>query len=410
MKKFYSMMRRFCAVIIGFVFFGAGVLKLMDPVGTGLIVKEYYNFLHIGFMGFSAKAAGEALALLETFCGIALVTGVFRKVTAWITSILIGGFTVLTLFLWIFNPAMDCGCFGEAFHLTHAQSFLKNVILCALAFFAFFPYRHFGEPKRIKYVTFGLVGGAVVCFAAYSLFFIPMVDFTPFNSSSKLHAAAEDAQQSGDERYVSTFIYEKNGKTGVFSLNNIPDSTWTFVETRTIEKQDNINETDFPILSFQDIYGEYQDSLAADGLVMAVSVYNPGKISASQWERITAFINETSDSGLKPLLLISSSPQTIEEDIHADTLPLEVRTQILISAYYSDYKTLISLNRSNGGATYFDDGNLIRKWASADLPAGKDMKRLAKKDTTEVMLSAYTKGRLTFQAFLLYTVGLMLLI
>ena len=46
-KEISMKARRLCAVILGFVFFGAGVLKLMDPVGTALIINEYFNFFHI---------------------------------------------------------------------------------------------------------------------------------------------------------------------------------------------------------------------------------------------------------------------------------------------------------------------------------------------------------------------------
>ena len=36
-------LRRFCAFIIGLVFLLAGIFKLLDPVGAGLVVEEYYR-------------------------------------------------------------------------------------------------------------------------------------------------------------------------------------------------------------------------------------------------------------------------------------------------------------------------------------------------------------------------------
>ena len=80
------------------------------------------------------------------------------------------------------------------------------------------------------------------------------------------------------------------------------------------------------------------------------------------------------------------------------------------SAYSVDYKTLISLNRSNGGATYFNDGNLIEKWGRRNLPSDSDLAKLMKKDSTDAMLSASSKGRLSMQAFFLYTLAIMFLI
>ncbi len=400
--------RRFCAVVLGLVFFVAGILKLMDPVGTTLIIREYLNFLHIGFLSGIAGFIAEFFASLETLLGICLITGVFRIVTAWASSILIWGFTLLTLLLWILNPNMDCGCFGEAFHLTHFQSFAKNIILCLLALGGFLPYKDLGEPKNSKYVTFALTTAAVIAFAAYSLMFIPMLELTPFNLSSRLEAAEGLPDANGDE-YISTFIYEKNGKTGVFTLNNIPDSTWTFVEAKTIKKEDNIDESEFPRLSFRDADGEYRDTLAAKGLVMAISVPEPKEMSTARWENTAELLKKSADAGFTSLLLVGSFPEQLVEIIRNAGVDQAAAMEILTNVYYSDYKTLISLNRSNGGAVYFNDGNLISKWAARDLPGAKKLAKLVRQDDTEVMLDSDSKGKLTFEAFMLYTLALMLI-
>lgn len=394
---FKKVSKRFCAKIVGFVFFIAGILKLMDPVGTTLIVKEYMNFLHLGFLRGIAGVSGELFALAETFCGICLVTGVFRKITAWTSTILLGGFTLLTLVLWIFNPTMDCGCFGEAIHLTHFQSFAKNIVLCGLVLAAFLPYKDFGTPSKKKYLTFGLIGTASLAFAIYSLIYIPLLELTPFNLSSRLAVSAEEPANNTDD-YISTFIYEKNGKQGVFTLNHLPDSTWTYVETRTIKKEDNIPESDYPELTFRDAEGNYRDSLAAQGNVMVFSVTRPDKMKDKRWTAMAETCKTASETGFNVLVIVAGTPGQV-----VGKLPEQ-------NIYFADYRTIVSLNRSNGGAVYFNDGNLISKWSASSYPSEKDFKRMLRQDSTEVMLKADSRGKLTFQAFMLYTLSILLLI
>ena len=216
----YNRIRRFCAFIIGAVFFVSGLLKLLDPVGAGLVIGEYYRFFGTEFMLPSSKPVGFVLAMLETLLGAALMTGLWRRIIAILTIVFLCGFTILTVFLVIYNPEMDCGCFGEAVHLTHSQTFIKNVALCALAVIAFTPVTKLGRPKRRKYVSFGIVSAAVAGFGIYSLLYIPLVDFTDFKPASRLEAAVQETS----DMYDATFIYEKDGEQKCFSLDNLPDT------------------------------------------------------------------------------------------------------------------------------------------------------------------------------------------
>ena len=92
-------MRRFCAFITGFSFFVSGVLKLIDPVGAGLVIDEYLSFMHMSFLGVLSKPMGTMLAFAETAIGAALVTGVWRKATAIAAAAFMCFFTLLTAVL-----------------------------------------------------------------------------------------------------------------------------------------------------------------------------------------------------------------------------------------------------------------------------------------------------------------------
>lgn len=384
--------RRFCGFLCGFVFFISGILKLMDPVGSGLIMDKYLDFLHIGFLGFAAKGLGVLFAFAETTIGTALVTGVWRKVTAIAAISLQAFFTFLTLLLVIFNPTMDCGCFGEAIHLTHLQTFIKNIAICILLSIAFIPISNLGRPVKRKFVSFCLVSVSVLAFTIYSLFYLPLVDFTDFKPGTGLSAAKTEAADA----YEATFIYEKDGVQKEFSLTDLPDSTWNFVSTQTIQKKDS--STSGATLSIYDKDGNYLDTLVIQSNVMIISAYNP-QMREKKWKSAVKFAQEAQKAGFTPMILAAGTPEQIH-GIQTGGIPL----------YYCDYKTLITMNRSNGGATWFSKGYLIKKWSSRAYPDLSDLERYIQGNTTESVLENDAEGSLIFQGFLLYVFAVMLLL
>ena len=389
MNYYVTKLRRFCGFIAGFIFYISGILKLLDPVGAGLVMDEYFSFLHLGFLGFSSKILGTAIAFAETILGAALITGVWRRSTGIAVLSMQGFFTFLTLLLVIFNPEMDCGCFGEAIHLTHMQTFLKNLGILALLAGNFIPLKGLGRPKGRKFVSFGIVAASTLAFTVYSWMYIPLVDFTAYATTAHLQAA-EKYPANEEDMYEAVFTYEKDGKQKTFDLEHLPDSTWTFVSTQTVLKED-FADTAVP-LSIYDDEGNYLDSLAAEGKVMVISVYDPD-IRQSRWEDIEAFAAEAETAGFRTLILAADKGEESSEN-----------------TYKSDYKTLITLNRSNGGVTYISDGYIIRKWAGRAAPDKEELLSLQAEPVTETMIGHSSQSSLTFQAFLLYVFAVMLLL
>ena len=336
--------RRICAVLIGFVFFGAGIVKLMDPVGAGLVVREYLSFLHLAFMAPAANFLGVFMALLETLLGAALISGVFPVATALCTGVLTAAFTILTFVMWRLNPAMDCGCFGEAVHLTHLQSFIKNLVLCALWLLAFIPLSSVRKPRKIKYVSFGIAALSVVLFAVYFMVSIPAMDFTPFAPGATLMQA-----------------------------ETMPDA-------------------DSPLLSICDEEGEYCDELLAFGNQLLFTVYDTEAASEALQERVAAFMQVSEEAGVQPVLIIS-------EDM--DGVPQH---------YSSDRRTLMTVNRSNGGTTLLRDGMVVAKWPFRSLPGAERLQELLSLDSAEAIQKENTPKRLKLQGYLLYVFAILLLL
>lgn len=388
MKKAHHSFRRFCAILIGLVFLASGLLKLLDPVGTGLIVSEYFKFFHLGFLQGTAKALGMVLSLVEAITGAALISGVFRKTTAIVTSVLVVFFTIITLILWIAKPEMDCGCFGEAIHLSHGQTLLKNLVLLALAALAFIPFQNFGVPRKGKFVAFFLAIPSLIFALCHNARHLPMIDFTEFAPGTELFASLDNDYQEMDGK-VPTFIYERNGQRGSFTLDALPDSTWTFVGVDTLSRSGMYKNASKPVLSFRDAEGEYQDELAVLGKVMVFSVYDP---EDADWDRIRTQAAEARVCGATPLILAVPGEDTPED------------------VYLADYKPLITLNRANGGATYFNDGELISKWSPRDVPEGEELRSLLDREPVVASTDFIVGRRIRAQGFALYLLALLLLL
>ncbi|MBO4595676.1 MAG: hypothetical protein J5632_03590 [Bacteroidales bacterium] len=339
---------RICASIVGLVLFVAGVLKLADPVGAGLMVQDYLSFLHLGFLRFAAGFLAVVFALAECGIGAALITGLWRRIVALAAAGLIGFFTLLTLIILIANPAMDCGCFGQVIKLSHWASFLKNVVMLGLLALAYWPLRDYGEPQRVKYASFGIVSVSVLLFTLYNCLSIPTVDFASYKPGTELDVCEPE------------------------------------------------------VFSFFDAGGNYVEEDAFRGPVMLISVYDPGKISRRGVEKISAFARKASALGFKPFLLVASAPGEIEGALSAPGL--------FGITYFADRRMLLTLNRSNGGVTFVSNAQVVRKWSAGTRPDDDTLQSLLAEDPLEAVVHSRNRGNLSLQAFLLYTSAVLLLL
>ena len=387
--------KRICAVIIGTVLFIAGVLKLMDPLGTSLIVEDYLRFFHLGFLSGAAGVFGVTLSLFESILGAILITGIWRKFAAIASLCILGLFTIITAVIWIAGASFDCGCFGKALPLEHWQSFAKNVVLLALWAAAFPPLGNLGEPQKIKYVSFGIGAASVALFCLWSLLSIPLVDFTSMKPGTEFIGAFDD---SFDD--ITAAVYEKDGREGAFTPDCPPDSSWTFVRYENYCRGLTDSTATPQTLSFYDAAGEYADSLATKGKVMILSTYNPAAVTARRTDSIERFVKAAEESGYSVLYLVAGTPETLESASPA----------LANLTFFADRRALMTLNRSTGGVTYVSDGNVVAKWAAGALPDGDELSKLARRDPVEYMLKRGNRGKVRLQGFLLYTFAVMLLL
>lgn len=324
-------LRGLCRVIFALTFIVSGALKLLDPVGTGLIVKEYLDFMHLDFLQSSAVLLGMGLATVEFTTGICVLSGLRIRIIAWVALLMMAFFTALTFYLMLYNPISDCGCFGEAIHLTNTQTFIKNVILLVLAFLIFLGRKRATRlaPAWMEWLFVGIFALLALAVSVRALATIPQVDFTAYRVGNSLDELAQENQA----RFETTFLYTKDGHTEEFTLDNLPDDSWTYLDSKTVQVggSTKMAQVDFTLERME-------------GPVLAVTVYSPESLDKEHLDRIDRFRNAALMQGHEVIMYGPSG----------DYEP-------------ADRKSLMTLNRSNGGAVYFFDGTIVSKWANVEL-------------------------------------------
>ena len=386
MRSLNSILR----IIFGVTFIVSGFTKLIDPVGTGLVVKEYFSFMHLGFLDPLSTYFGLIMSTLEMLTGICVITGVFLSIFTFIGMVMMAAFTLVTVYLAIYNPISDCGCFGEAIHLTNIQTLGKNLVLLPISILLFVWNR-----KRLYNKPLWLDCAAVALFAFFACGIgvrawrgIPTLDYTAYRVGTDMAAVAEG---NGTATFETTFIYEKDGVRQNFTLDNLPDDSWTFVDSVTEMTGGDTSEA-FADIALRDAEGNYRNDLfAEEGVLVAGVVWDSASMSDARWARLRD-LSQQLEIFEMPLFIFSDSSE----------VPGDLGEHLLTA----DRKSLLTLMRDNGGVVYLSDGVITRKWASKEL-SGHNVLPVLEEDEDMVLLSStlerkhYTVRHITHIAILI---------
>ncbi len=384
-------------IIFGVTFILSGFFKVIDPVGTGLIVEEYLNIMHLGFLRFGDVALGIVLSITELVVGIAVVLGVRMKVVSWVALIMTVFFTILTFVSALFDLVVECGCFGEAISLTPWQTVIKNIILliCIIPIFLFRKKFKIVAPTLAAWLFLGTYALVAFGFAMYSYFTLPLGDFGDFRAGSNIAEKYDNVSDASN--FVTKFAYTKDGDTELFDLDNLPDDSWTYVSSETVYNGDERNMLFDMTLTNADGEIVTESLINAEMPVFIAVVHRPKKISSEYWERL---FSAKEMIGRYGGLLYIAAPAS-----HHVLDSLQHQYQFAPQMIYGDYKTLISMVRSNGAVVYLQDGMVVDKWSASQFDSKRVLSIMAQ-DSEELMARETIFRRLFFESSVL----LMLLI
>ncbi|TAK71144.1 MAG: DoxX family membrane protein [Actinomycetota bacterium] len=94
-------------LVLAAVLLYAGLAKLFAPQGARDAILAYRIF-----PASWADALGWGLPVLEVLLGIALLAGLFTRLAAAVTAVLMIGFVAGIVSVWVRGYSIDCGCFG----------------------------------------------------------------------------------------------------------------------------------------------------------------------------------------------------------------------------------------------------------------------------------------------------------
>ena len=354
-------------------FIFSGFVKGMDPLGTQYKITDYLEALHIDWMFPSWATLGMSVLLstCEFAIGIFLLFAIRRRLVSKIALAVMSVMTLITLWIVIANPVKDCGCFGDAIVLSNGATFAKNIVLLAIAILLW--RKPLLMPRLISKSTQWIVINYTflysIIMSLWSLWYLPQFDFRPYHVGANINKGMEIPKGAKQPKFDTTFILEKNGVKKEFTLDNYPDSTWKFIDSKTVQTEEGYVP---PIHDFS-----IEDSKTGEDLTQQV-LQDPGYTfllvsphlefaDDSNFGNIDQIYEYANEHHYRFICLTASSNPAIKhwQDITGAEYPF----------YTTDETTLKTVIRSNPGLVLLKHGTVIRKWSHNDLPSEEQLSK-----------------------------------
>ncbi len=351
-------------ILFGIVFIFSGFVKAIDPLGSTYKFQDYFLAFGTEWMFPVALPLAILMSGLELVIGLTVLLGIKMKFSAWVGFLFMLFFTPLTLFIAIFDPVSDCGCFGDALIISNWATFYKNIFILAAAWFIFYhkeKVKPLWSEKKDWYLVL-ILSVLTVWLSVYCLRNLPIIDFRPWKVGNNIFEMMQPRQEEIAE---FSFIYRhtQTGDTREFELNNLPSGDeWEFVERKEVVIQEYIEAPidDFMIL---DEYGfdMTESYLGNPDFQFLLIAYDLRRTNRRAFERkINDFAAQAEADNVSFIVLTGSSLVDIDVFRHEMQTPYPF--------YQADGIKLKTIIRSNPGLVLMKDWVVIDKWAHRNIP------------------------------------------
>ena len=365
-QRLLNMIVNLCRIIVAVTFIFSGFVKAIDPIGTQYKLHDYLGA--IGMAGilpnWTLLAVAVFLAAIEFCIGIFLLFAIQRRLISKLTVTFMAFMTIVTMWIVVADPVKDCGCFGDALHLTNTETLIKNIVLlvCSLVIM----YRPLAMFRFVSKSNQWIVTNYTIVFilvsSGLSLYYLPIFDFRPYHIGVNIPRGMEIPKGAKLPQFKTTFIMEKNGQRKEFTLDNYPDASWKFIDSKTVQTSEGYIPPihDFSITDNKTGLDLTNSVLGHKGYTFLLIAPHLETADDSNFGDIDRLYEYAQSYDIPFYCLTASTTKAIKRwiDLTGAEYPFCITDEAVL-------KTII---RSNPGLLLLKDGTIINKWSHNNLP------------------------------------------
>ena len=364
-----SIIANIARILFGAVFIFSGFVKAIDPIGFSYKITEYIEPLGIEWLSYFTLPAAIGLCAAEFALGVFVLLGIWSRLMGLLSILFMAFMTPLTLYIAIFNPVSDCGCFGDAIIIGNWETFYKNLFFSALAVIIFIYHdkiKPIYKSKFTQIIAVCFVTLTIIGFSAFALRYLPVIDFRPYKIGNNIEEQMTVPESAPQDVYKpATFIYEKDGEQREFTLidGDFAPADWTYVgqgkQRELLQKGYEPPIQDFIITSSE--MGEVTDFvLENENYLFLLAIPSVENASIKNAEKINRIYRYAMEQGYDFYALTASPTESVAD--------FRAKTGAEYEFLNAEAKIIQTMIRANPGLILMKGGTVYDKWSHYDLP------------------------------------------
>lgn len=290
-------------IICGGLFIYSGFVKGIDPWGTLFKIEEYLSAFGMPLPLALSRLFVFGLCAVEFIVGIFLLFGCFRKSCPIFAGLIMMFMLPLSLWVAIENPVADCGCFGDAVHISNWWTFIKNILLsCGIGWLIRYNLKGICLiTPAFQWLAVFASGVFILIIELMGFFYQPLIDFRSYPFGAPLFS--DEQNEDGLD---------------VFDINTGEDSN--------------------------------ESAINPEGKELIVMIPKVAYVSPATTWKLNSLYEWCEENDVKMIGVVSGSREEIEqwEDLSMASYPI----------YLADDTSIKEVVRGNPGIVYLQNGKI----------------------------------------------------